>query len=44
MKMLTADEGKVYTNGETYGREICLPDFLTHLRGGRLMNQSKERS
>ena len=26
MKKITADEGKVYTNGETYGREIYLPD------------------
>lgn len=26
MVKLTADDGKVYTNGETYGREICLPD------------------
>ena len=26
MRKLIADEGKVYTNGETYGREICLPD------------------
>ena len=26
MVILTADEGKVYTNGETYGREIYLPD------------------
>lgn len=26
MVILTADDGMVYTNGETYGREICLPD------------------
>ena len=26
MVKLTADEGNVYTNGETYGKEICLPD------------------
>ena len=26
MKRLTAEEGKVYTNGETYGKDICLPD------------------
>ena len=26
MKRLTAEEGKVYTNGETYGKDIFLPD------------------
>ena len=26
MKRLTAEEGKVYTNGETYGKNIFLPD------------------
>ena len=26
MKKLLADKGKVYTNGTTYGAEICLPD------------------
>lgn len=26
MKRLTAEEGKVYTNGETYGKDIYLPD------------------
>ena len=26
MKKLLAEEGKVYTNGTTYGAEICLPD------------------
>ena len=25
MHKLIADDGKVYTNGETYGKEICLP-------------------
>ena len=26
MQKLIAEDGKVYTNGETYGSEICLPD------------------
>ena len=26
MVILKADEGKVYTNGETFGKEVCLPD------------------
>lgn len=28
MKQLVAEEGKVYTDGEIYGREICLPDSV----------------
>ena len=28
MQQLIAEEGKVYTDGEIYGREICLPDSV----------------
>lgn len=26
MKKLVAEDGKVYTNGETFGSTVCLPD------------------
>lgn len=41
MKKLIADEGKVYTNGETYGKEICLPDFADE-SAWWLVNEPKE--